>query len=82
MTCWPSEGTPPHEVVWIKHDPNLDDIWTWMRENMGPHRMRLQISDWRWWTTTESDSRGDHEYRVGVCFVDPKDAMLFKLTWG
>jgi len=61
-----------------RHDSNV--VWNWLVENMGPHRQHLEVDDWRWWTSRRD--LVDDDYRRVYCFRYPKDAMLFKLTWG
>jgi len=64
-------------------DPNGKEIRQWLIDRLGPIDYKRSAGTWRWTIKYErSIMEGDGlTFGAFACFRDPKDAMLFKLTW-
>lgn len=87
MSGWPVELFLPYHSERIFGE-NFSDregkqIRQWLVDRLGPIDYSKSAGKWRWTLKHERSIIDGDGLTFGdiACFRDPKDAMLFKLTW-
>jgi hypothetical protein len=72
------ENSSPYQCVWLL----VDEVYCWLLEHVGPgSRSGGWSGDQAWQWNYRYSGRLQGPADNLIAFSDPKDAMLFKLTW-
>jgi hypothetical protein len=85
-TAWRHSFFIPFSMRHLYHNASYGKIepvyLEWLLTNLGPAK-NIANSNGRYFIAIQNgkDKQGDEIWGREVCFRDPQDAMLFKLTW-